>query len=483
MTKVTNVFPKDFLWGASTAANQCEGAYIEDGKGLSVADVLASDPEKGHRIETTSIEEGKFYASHKAVDMYHHIDSDIELMKEMGLRSYRMSIAWTRIFPNGDDAEPNEAGLKYYDHVFDKLVEAGIEPVVTLSHYEPPLHMADKGGWSNREMIDCFVKYARTVFARYKGKVKYWLTFNEINCLQVPFGVMTAGGMRIAFHSPENTEQLRFQALHHQFVASALAVKELHRIDPEAKVGCMIASMLQYGLTARPADQLLSLQHNQMSYLFASDVMMRGNYPGYAERYFREHDIVIKKEPGDDEIIKQGCVDFYSCSYYMTSCIGTAESVQEMGGSRTTGNLTESLANPYLKESQWGWPIDPSGFRYLLNQVYDRYQKPIMIVENGLGAKDELTEDGAVHDNYRIDYLRSHVEAMKEAILDGVEVIGYMPWSAVDLIALSTGNIEKRYGFIYVDFDNFGNGTAKRYRKDSFEWYKGVIASNGEKID
>ena len=472
-------FSKAFLWGASTAANQCEGAYLEDGKGLSVADVLASDPGKGFRIETTSIEDGMFYASHRAVDVYHRIDEDIALMKELGLKAYRMSIAWTRIFPNGDDEAPNEAGLKYYEHVFDELQKAHIEPVVTLSHYEPPLHMADQGGWPNRKMIDCFVKYAATVFERYKGKVKYYLTFNEINCLQVPFGIMTAGGIRMGFHDPGNTEQLRYQALHHQFVASALAVKKLHEIDPHAQAGCMIASMLEYALTAHPTDQFLSLSHNRMSYLFASDVMIRGYYPGYAFRYFEEHDIVIKKEPQDEELLKQGCVDFYSCSYYMTSCISTREHAEKLGIDSATGNLIEGLKNPYLTASQWGWQIDPEGLRYLLNQIYDRYQKPIMIVENGLGARDTLEDDGSIHDDYRIEYLEGHVKALKEAVRDGVEVLGYMPWTVMDLIALSTGNIEKRYGFVYVDLDNYGNGSGNRYKKDSFYWYQNVIANNG----
>ena len=475
-------FPNGFLWGASTAANQCEGAYRDDGKGLSVADVLASDPVKGFRIETTSIQEGRFYASHQAVDMYRRIDGDIRLMKELGLRAYRMSIAWTRIFPNGDDPEPNEAGLAFYDRVFDQLRGAGIEPVVTLSHYEPPLHLADLGGWSSRNTIDCFVRYARTVFVRYRGKVKYWLTFNEINCLQVPFGIMTAGGIRMAFHDPRNTEQLRFQALHHQFVASALTVRALREIDPAAKVGCMIASMLQYPLTAHPEDQLLALSHNQMSYLFASDVMLRGSYPRYSRRYFDEHGITIRTEDGDAEILKSGCVDFYSCSYYMTNCISTAKHARELGIGNASGNLIEGLKNPYLKASQYGWQIDPDGLRYLLNQIYDRYQKPIMIVENGLGARDELTADGRIHDEYRIDYLRRHVQSLAEAIRDGVEVLGYMPWSALDLIALSTGNIEKRYGFIYVDFDNFGNGSGDRFPKDSYYWYQKVIASNGAEL-
>lgn len=476
---MSNIFSKDFLWGASSAANQCEGAYLADGKGLSVADVLASDPKKGFRIETKEVEKDKFYASHNAVDTYNRIDEDIALMCEMGLKAYRMSIAWTRIFPNGDDESPNEAGLKYYEHVFKELKKHGIEPVVTLSHYEPPLHMAEYGGWSNRKMIDCFLKYATTVFKRYKGLVKYYLTFNEINCMQVPFGIMTAGGIAMGFNDPNNTEQLRYQCLHHQFVASAMAVKALHEIDKEAKAGCMIASMLQYPLTASPEDQILAQRHNQMSYLFASDVMIRGAYPGFAQRYFREHGIEIQKNADDDKIISEGCVDFYSCSYYMTNCISTEENAKAIGITETKGNLVSGLSNPYLKASEWGWQIDPKGFRYLLNQVYDRYQIPIMIVENGLGARDTMEEDGSIHDDYRIDYLKAHAEAMREAILDGVEVIGYLPWSAMDLIALSTGNIEKRYGFIYVDLDNMGNGTADRYKKDSFFWYQNLIKNNG----
>ena len=471
-----SVIEKGFLWGASTAANQVEGAWNEDGKGISVADILASDPEKGVRIKTDGIKDGAFYASHTASEMYHHIHEDIALMAEMGLKAYRMSIAWTRIYPNGDDPEPNEAGLRYYDEVFDDLLSHGIEPVVTLSHYEPPYHMAKQGGWSNRKMIDCYIKYAKTVFERYKGKVKYWLTFNEINCLQVRFGVMTAGGMNIGMFSPENTEQLRFQALHHQFVASALAVKLCHEIDPAAKIGNMIASMLQYPLTCHPSDVLASQKHNQMSYLFACDVQVRGKYPGYAKRYFQENGIEIKMEDGDLDILKEGCVDFISFSYYMTSCISVTQDAEGV-----SGNLIAGLKNPHLKASEWGWQIDPEGFRFLLNQMYDRYQKPLMVVENGLGAKDTL-EEGKIHDDYRISYLRNHVIELKEAIKDGVEIIGYMPWSAIDLIGLSTGTIEKRYGFIYVDVDNEAHGTYNRYKKDSFHWYKKVIETNGEDL-
>ncbi|MBR0137549.1 MAG: family 1 glycosylhydrolase [Erysipelotrichaceae bacterium] len=477
-----SVFNENFLWGAATAANQVEGAYNEDGKGLSVADILASDSEKGIRIETSGIKEGYYYASHQASDMYHHIKEDIALMAEMGLKAYRMSIAWTRIYPNGDDEFPNEAGLKYYDEVFDELHRKGIEPVVTISHYEPPFHLTEIGGWSNRKMIDCYLNYCKTIFTRYKGKVRYWLTFNEINILKVPFGVLTAGGINVPSFSKENSELLRMQALHHQFIASAKAVNMAHEIDSENKVGCMIASMLQYPLTCHPDDMFAAMQHNQLYYLFASDVQIRGSYPAYVKRYYRENGIQIEMEEGDEEILKNGTVDFCSFSYYSTSCISVTQSAEAVGAGKAAGNLISGVKNPYLQASEWGWQIDAVGLRYLLNQLYDRYQIPMMIVENGLGARDTF-EDGKIHDDYRIAYLREHVKTLKEAVQDGVEVIGYMPWTAIDLIGLSTGTIDKRYGFIYVDVDNQGQGTLNRYRKDSFYWYKKVIASNGEDLD
>ena len=475
------VMPENFLWGAATAANQAEGAWNEDGKGISVADILASDSEKGHRIETNGIVDGHYYASHKASDMYHRIHEDIAMMAEMGLKAYRMSVAWTRIYPNGDDETPNEAGLKYYDEVFDDLREHGIEPVVTISHYEPPFHMCEYGGWSDRKMIDCYLKYCRTIFERYKDKVTYWLTFNEINILKVPFGILTSGGINIPTFSAENTEELRFNAMHNQFVASAKAVLLAHEINPEFKVGCMIASMLQYPLTCHPDDIFAASLNNQTNYLFASDVQVRGAYPGYMKRYFRDHNITIHAEPEDEKILKEGTVDFVSFSYYSTTCMSVTQNADSPAKGKAAGNLISGMKNPYLQASEWGWQIDAVGMRYLLNQFYDRYQKPLMIVENGLGARDTV-EDGEIHDVYRIEYLREHVKQLKEAVLDGVDIIGYMPWSAIDLIGLSTGTIDKRYGFIYVDTDNRGNGTFRRYRKDSFYWYQKVIGSNGEDI-
>lgn len=472
-----NIFPENFMWGASTSANQVEGGYNEGGKGLSVADVLATTPKM--REETDGIIEGRYYPSHKASDFYHNYKNDIKMMSEMGLNSYRMSIAWTRIYPNGDEAQPNEEGLKFYDEIFDELRKYNIEPIVTISHYESPLKLAYEDGWSNKNMINHYLKYCETIFTRYKNKVKYWITFNEINCLLVPFGIMTAGGIFSKIKSEKNTEQLRFNALHNQFIASAKAVKLAHKINTENKVGCMIATMCNYPLTCNPEDILAAKKSEQMSNMFCSDVMIRGYYPSYSKRYFEDHNINIEITEEDLSELKTGTVDFYACSYYMTTCISA--SPEELGAEKASGNLIANIKNPYLKSSEWGWQIDPTGFRYILNNAYDRYQIPIMIVENGLGAKDTLI-DGKVEDDYRIDYLKEHIKALREAIKDGVDVIGYMPWSAIDVIGLSTGSIEKRYGFIYVDIDNNGKGTYKRIPKKSFYWYKKVIKYNGEEL-
>lgn len=472
------IFKDDFLWGASSAANQVEGAWNEDGKGISVADILATDFNSGMRKETDDVMEGEYYSSHKASDFYYRYKEDIKMMAEMGMKAYRMSIAWTRIYPNGDDEQPNEAGLKFYEDVFDELAKYGIEPVVTISHYEPPLNLAKKGGWSKREMIDYYMKYCETIFKRYKDKVKYWITFNEINCLLVPFGIMTAGGVYMRMNSPENTLQLRYQCLHHQFVASAKAVRLAHEINPNFKVGLMIASMCNYPLTCNPKDVFAAKTQDQIMNMYCSDIMIRGYYPNYSKRYFDENNIVLDIKEEDYDILRNGTVDFYSCSYYMTSCVSGTDEGDAAGAGKAAGNLISGLKNKYLEASEWGWQIDPLGFRYFLNNVYDRYQIPIMVVENGLGARD-VVEDGQINDTYRIDYLREHVKMLKEIMLDGVEVIGYMPWSAIDLVALSTGSIEKRYGFIYVDADNQGNGTYERIPKESYYWYKKVIESNG----
>ncbi|MBN1467847.1 MAG: glycoside hydrolase family 1 protein [Fusobacteriaceae bacterium] len=473
-----NIFNKDFLWGAATSANQVEGAWNVDGKGISVTDILAYTGVGTFRIETPNIDEVKhYYPNHIAADFYNNYKEDIAAMAEMGLKAYRMSIAWTRIFPNGDDETPNEKGLEFYDKVFDELKKYNIEPIVTISHYESPIELSYRyGAWGNRKMIDFYLRYCEIIFKRYKDKVRYWITFNEINCLTVPFGIITAGG--IVTDKENNTEELRYQALHYQFVASAKAVKLAHSINPNNKVGCMIAYMTAYPSTCAPDDVLLAQQHDQMKNMFCPDVMIRGEYPGFAKRYFLDNNINIVMEESDLEIIKDGVADFYSCSYYMSNCVGLDNSKD-----KTSGNLIVGLKNPYLKASDWGWQIDEKGLRWVLNNAYGRYRVPIMILENGLGANDIVSEDGRIRDDYRIEYLRKHIEQIKEAILDGVEVIAYTPWSCIDLISLSTGEMKKRYGFIYVDRDNNGNGTLKRIKKDSFYWYKKVIESNGNILE
>lgn len=462
-------FPKDFLWGGAVAANQCEGAYKEDGKGLSIQDVLP----RGIRGERTSVptEDNKKLAG---IDFYHRYREDIRLFAEMGFKVFRTSIAWSRIFPNGDETEPNEKGLEFYDRVFDECHKYGIEPLVTISHYETPLYLAEHyNGWANRKMIGFYERYVRTLFERFGGKVKYWLTFNEINSvLHAPF---MSGGI----HTPAEklTEQELYQAVHHELVASALATKTAHEMMPDAKIGCMILSMPMYPLTPSPDDMIQVMEEEHKNYFFG-DVHVRGTYPGYMKRYFRDHHIQIHFEPEDEEILKH-TVDFVSFSYYMSVC-ATADKEKQIKGN---GNLLGGVPNPTLTASQWGWQIDPKGLRYVLNMFYDRYQKPLFVVENGLGAVDVLTEDvhgnKTVEDDYRIQHLHDHLVQLREAVEDGVEVLGYTSWGCIDLVSASTAELKKRYGFIYVDRNDDGSGTLDRYKKKSFYWYQKVIESNG----
>ncbi|MHC1681852.1 MAG: glycoside hydrolase family 1 protein [Clostridiaceae bacterium] len=469
-------FPKEFLWGGALAAHQCEGAYNEDGKGPCTADTLVC----GNVMErlfniSTEIKEGVYYPSHEAIDFYHKYKDDVKLFAEMGFKTLRTSIAWSRIFPNGDDEAPNEKGLQFYDDLFDELLSYNIQPLITLSHYEMPLHLLHEyGGWSDRKLVKFFETYAKTVFNRYKDKVKYWLTFNEINVMKMmPY---LGGGMKLSYTDPEFL-QGAYQAAHHQFVASSLAVKACHEIIPDAKIGMMIAGALSYPKTCNPADVWKNVEMERNS-LFFSDVMMRGYYPSYINRYFEENNIKVEMEEGDLELIKNYPTEFLAFSYYMSSVTSAAPEDNKM-----TGNFAFGITNPYLKASEWGWQIDPTGLRVFLNQLYDRYQKPLFIVENGLGAVDTVNEDGIINDDYRINYLKEHIAAMKEAIKDGVELLGYTPWGCIDLVSCSTGEMKKRYGFIYVDKDNEGNGTLSRSRKKSFYWYKKVIETNGEELE
>ena len=466
-------FPKDFLWGGATAANQCEGAWNEDGKGASIQDYMPHGIIQG---PSQIIEESNLKL--KGIDLYHHYKEDIALFAQMGFKVYRMSIAWSRIFPNGDDETPNEKGLQFYDDVFDECKKYGIEPLVTLSHYETPYHLAKMyDGWKNRKLISFYEKYVRTVFARYKGKVHYWITFNEINSLW-HFPLMGAG---ILTPKEDLTSQDLYQAAHHELVASALAVKIGHEIDSNNKIGCMVLGLSNYPRTCNPDDVIATMEENKKGYFF-TDVHMRGYYPSYAKKMMEKEGVVLSIEKNDLEILKNTC-DFLSFSYYMSKCIAQNPESYEKG----VGNLTSGVKNPYLQESQWGWQIDPKGLRYLLNTYYDRYQKPLFIVENGLGAKDVLlpkSKDGYwVEDDYRIQYMNDHLEQVSKAIMeDGVDVMGYTSWGCIDLISASTAEMKKRYGFIYVDRNNDGTGSMKRYKKKSFYWYKHVIETNGENI-
>ena len=461
-------FPANFLWGGAVAANQCEGAYDEDGKGWSTQD-LAPKGIVGAITDHPTEDNLKL----KGIDFYHRYREDIAMLAEMGFSVFRFSIAWSRIFPNGDEETPNEAGLAFYDQLIDECRRHGMEPLVTLSHYETPYHLAKTyDGWCSRKMIDFFKRYVNTVMKRYKGKVHYWLTFNEINSiLHNPY---LSGGILTPREQLSKSDL--YQAIHHELVASALVTKMAHEIDPDNKVGCMVIGIPSYPLTPNPDDVIANMEQDHHN-LYFTDVQARGAYPKYLNRYFKENGIQIQMEEGDEEILKNS-VDFISFSYYMSTC-GCADPDAHP---QAAGNIIPGVANPYLRSSQWGWQIDPKGLRYLLNQFYDRYQKPLFIVENGLGARDELIEkDGVltVEDDYRIEYMREHLLQVEEAIEDGVELLGYTSWGCIDLVSASTAQMSKRYGFIYVDRNDDGSGTMVRYRKKSFYWYRDVIASNG----
>ena len=404
-------FPDNFLWGGATAANQCEGAYNEGNKGDCISDHLTGGSLTVKRQFTDKIDSEKSYPSHEAIDFYHHYKEDISLFAQMGMKAYRMSIAWSRIFPNGDEESPNEEGLNFYDAIFDECAKYGIEPVVTLMHFDMPFHLFKTyGGFQNRKVIDYFVHFAKTVFERYKGKVHYWLTFNEINFACIPMGSLELLGIyderTTDYTKPYDVPQKRYQALHHVFLASARVVKIGHEIDPNNQIGCMISHVTQYPLTSHPEDMLYVQQQNQQFNDFAADVQIRGEYPYYMNRFFEDNEIHVKWEIGDEQTLKEGCVDYYSFSYYMTNCQSIIKSNEE----HSAGNLLEGISNPYLEASEWGWQIDPVGLRYTLNKIYDRYGLPIMIVENGLGANDVMNDDGTIDDDYRITYLKAHIQ-------------------------------------------------------------------------
>lgn len=467
---------KDFLWGGATAANQIEGAYQEDGKGISIIDVEKGAAKGIPREIHDSIHPDTYYPSHIASDFYHHYKEDIALMAEMGFRCYRMSIAWTRIYPNGDEDTPNEAGLQFYDRVFDECLKYGIEPVVTLYHYEMPLHLVTEyDAWRNRKLVDFFVKYATTVMERYKHKVKYWITFNEINALVISPRPWHQAG--IQYRDNEHPANVKLQAAHHQLLASALTVIAGKKINPSFQIGCMLIYPLTYAFTCRPEDQIKAREKMLGTYYFG-DVQIRGYYTNTCKAFAKKIGGTFQQEENDAAILQAGTVDFCSFSYYFSSVESIDPTIE------LVGNIAKGGRNPYLQITQWGWQIDPLGLRTALNNLYDRYQIPLFVAENGMGAVDELCADGSIHDNYRIDYLKQHLKALKDAEeIDQVDVFGYTMWGCIDLVSAGTGEFKKRYGFIYVDRDDIGNGTLKRYKKDSFYWYAQVISSNGENLE
>lgn len=486
-------FPENFLWGGATAANQCEGGF--ETRGRIGSDYLTAGTAKLPRMTTYLDAEGNplywspyqgtppmgakkailpdvYYPNQQAIDFYHHYKEDIALFAEMGFKTFRMSIDWARIFPTGTEEKPSQDGLQFYRNVITELRRHNIEPLVTISHYDTPSYLEDElGGWSNPKLIEYYDRYTETLFREYKGLVKYWLTFNEINSSLMIFDFLP----NMTVKAKQDTIRL----LHHQFLASARAVKRAHAIDPAYQVGCMLAGTANYPLTCDPSDMLASQLKMQRGLYYCGDTMARGAYPAYAKRFWKDLEMDLPVSEDEARTLQEGAVDFVTFSYYSTSCVTTHKDV-EMDGA---GNLSMGAKNPYLTYSNWGWSIDPSGLRWFLNEISDRYGKPIWVVENGLGQDDVLEADGSVHDPYRIEYLRAHIEAMAEAIEDGVDLRGYTPWGCIDLISASTGEMKKRYGFIYVDLDNEGHGTLNRYRKDSFYWYKKVIASNGETLD
>ena len=490
---MTKQFPEGFLWGGATAANQFEGGWKEGGKGISVSDVaLFTDPKSLKELtdvhglcditdemidQALATDDEVYYPKRHASDFYHHWKEDIKLLGEMGFKVYRLSIAWSRIFPNGDELVPNEAGLKFYDDIFDECAKYGIEPLVTMSHYEPPLNLVLKyNGWYNRKLVGFFETFVKTICERYKNKVKYWLTFNEVDSMiRHPY---TTGGLIEDRFPGIKWNQVIFQAMHHQFVASALATKICHEIISDSMVGCMLTKLTYYPYSCKPEDVLQAQQDMRGTYCY-SDTQVFGEYPAYLLAKFKNEGVEIVKEPGDDEVMKKYPVDFVSFSYYMSSCSAASSE----GLDTAVGNTVTAVKNPYLPSSEWGWQIDAKGLRYILNRFYERYEIPLFIVENGLGYDDQVDENGYVEDDYRITYLKEHIKEMKSAILeDGVDVIGYTPWGCIDLVSAGTGEMKKRYGFIYVDRDDQGNGTLKRSKKKSFAWYKKVIATDGEDL-
>lgn len=479
--KVPTGFPEDFLWGGAVAACQIEGAYDADGRGLSTSDVRPYDKDQDRanitkegggtleEIEFAINDKEGYYPKRHGIDFYHTYPSDLALMKELGLKAFRTSISWSRIFPNGDEEEPNESGLKFYDNLIDEIIANGMEPVMTMVHYDIPIHLVTEyGGFASPKVNEFFLRYPRILLDRYKGKVKYWIVFNQINLIPT----VQFGGLGLYDGQAENMEELMYQAVHNQFVDCAKVKQMAKEIDPEALIGTMVADGTLYPATCNPEDIVFTLKKNRMQYYF-TDVQLRGEYPIYALRYFDEHNIHLTITPEEEELLKKYPMDYLAISYYYTRIAdSTKNSMAPFEGEQ----------NPYLKPTPWEWRADPKGLYNSLSQYWDRYQVPLMIAENGLGALDTVEEDGSIHDDYRIAYLRDHIKEMKECVKDGVDVMGYLSWGPIDLVSSSSAEMSKRYGYVYVDRDDLGKGTGKRLKKDSFAWYQNVIASNGGEL-
>lgn len=475
-----SIFPENFLWGGATAANQLEGAYDKDGKGLSIADAMPGGKERFNIMSDNNFQwiinsEKYTYPNHIGIDHYNRYKEDISLFAEMGFKCYRFSIAWSRIFPNGDDITPNQKGIDFYNNLIDECLKYNIEPVITISHYEMPLNLAKKyGGWNNRKLINFFEQYAKIVLNTFGKKVKYWLTFNEINSA-LNYPTLSQGMIK---KTGADSYLNRFQGFHNQFVASSLAVKIAHEVNPDIKVGCMIVYATTYSIDANPTNQVAAMIQDQEYNYFCADVQVRGVYPGYTKRLMSTYDVNFQNLSITDldlDLLKKYPVDYVGFSYYMSSTVDQTNSTPDATG----GNFFGGVKNSFLESSEWGWEIDPKGLRIALNNLYYRYQKPVFVVENGLGASDTMDKNGEIEDNYRIDYLKKHIQSMAEAIEDGVDIIGYTPWGCIDLVSASTGEMNKRYGMIYVDLDDNGSGTFNRTKKESFYWYKKVIETNG----
>lgn len=477
-----NQIRNDFLWGGAVAACQIEGAYDVDGRGLSTSDIHAYDPsmnrkkvkERGGTLEKIKYaiqdQEG-YYPKRTAIDFYHTYKEDLKLLKELGFKAFRTSISWSRIFPNGDETEPNEAGLKFYDDLIDEIIKNGMEPVITMYHYDIPLGLVVQyGGFANRKVVDFYVNYAKTLLNRYKGRVKYWIVCNQINYVPVvKFGSL---GIYDDQTTPDKMEELVYQAVHNQFIGCALVKKAAKEMNAGFQIGTMISSEIYYPASCKPADVVFTLKKNRMQYYF-TDVQFRGQYPGYALRYFEENGIRLNMLPGDEELLYENTMDYLAVSYYYTKILDAE---------KNTMKPFDGLQNPYLEPTPWEWRADPLGLYYSLSEYWDRYQKPIFIAENGFGAMDQVEEDGRIHDEYRIAFLRKHIEQMKEAIKDGADIIGYLSWAPIDMISSSSNEMSKRYGYIHIDQDDLGYGTKERRKKDSFYWYQNVIRTNGGKL-